>query len=505
MLIQFSYCTQLPMPTALPVIKPSSVTLMIKPVGALCNLDCSYCYYLPTKSVYDGREHKMRLDTLESIFAGYLPVAAEEVTICWQGGEPTLAGLAFFEKAVEFQNKYKRDGQRIWNAIQTNGTLIDDDWAKFMRANQCLIGISVDGPPHFHDKYRVTNRGEGSHDKVLRGLRLLQKYDVEYNILCVLNQGNVGQPEEVFKYLLNLGSRWLQFIPEIVFEPDAETGDNRLAGHCPDPLAYGQFMAKVFDLWFERYRQRVSVRMFDAVLNKLVLGQMPLCILDGGCSGQMTIEHNGDVYGCDHFVERRWQLGQIGDAQWQNNVGLDGSENIGLTIHGTGYLPNTEHEGRDIDHAGDLEEKYRSDSAGATEDGLDIEWFKRTDPQRLTHFSSRKQGNVPEKCHTCDYRQFCHGGCPEHRPHGGDRVEETVLCEGYLHIYAHAMERMEWLASFLRKGQQPPPVDVNVQAGAATDSAIGKRAPVPAGMKPKRNDPCPCGSGVKYKSCCGRA
>ncbi len=495
------------MPKSLPVIKPSSVTLMIKPVGALCNLDCEYCYYLPTKSVYDGHEHKMRLDTLESIFAGYLPLAADDVTICWQGGEPTLAGLPFFEKAVAFENRYKRPGQRVWNAIQTNGTLIDDAWAKFMRENQCLIGISIDGPPHFHDRYRVTNRGDGSHDQVLRGLRKLQQYDVEYNILCVLNQANVGHPDEVFKYLLNLGSRWLQFIPEVVFERDPETGDNKLADHCPDPLDYGRFMARVFDLWFERYRQRVSVRMFDAVLNKLVTGQMPLCILDGGCSGQITIEHNGDAYGCDHFVERRWQLAKIGQASWANNINLDGTENVGLTIHGTGYRPNDAHAGRDIDSASDIDTRY--DATGDTavadaEPALDREWFKRADAQRLTHFSARKQGNLPEKCQSCDYRQFCHGGCPEHRPHGGDRIEETILCEGYLHFYAHALERLDWLASFLRRGQQPPPVQVNQQAGAATDSAIGKRVPVPAGARVGRNDPCPCGSGMKYKSCCGR-
>jgi uncharacterized protein len=493
------------MPKSLPVIKPSSVTLMIKPVGALCNLDCEYCYYLPTKSVYDGHEHKMRLDVLESIFAGYLPLAADEVTICWQGGEPTLAGLKFFEKAIEFQHKHKREGQRVWNALQTNGTLLDDEWCKLLRENKFLVGISVDGPPHFHDHYRVTNKGEGSHDQVMRGLRLLQKYDVEYNILCVLNQRNVGHPDEVFNYLLNLGSRWLQFIPEVVFEKDPETGDNVLADHCPGPLDYGKFMTRVFDLWFERSRQRVSVRMFDAVLNKLVLGQMPLCILDGNCSGQMTIEHNGDVYGCDHFVERRWQLAQIGEEDWTNAFNADGTENVGLTIHGGGYAPNDAHAGKDIATADDVDSRYGQQTATMVIDDLDTAWFNRADASRLTTFSQRKQQNgLPEKCQTCDYQPFCYGGCPEHRPHGGDRIEATILCEGYIYFYNRCMERLEWLAGYLKMGQQPPAVQRNVDAGAATDSAIGRRQPVPAGQKVNRNAPCPCGSGRKYKQCCGR-
>jgi len=510
----------------LPVIKPSSVTLMIKPVGALCNLDCEYCYYLPTKAVYDGHEHRMTLETLEAIFAGYLPRAADEVTICWQGGEPTLAGLKFFQKAVEFQDKHKREGQRVWNALQTNGTLLNDGWCKLLRERQFLVGISIDGPAHFHDRYRVTNAGAGSHKQVMTGLRLLQRYDVEYNILCVLNRGNIDHPDEVFKHLLNLGSRWVQFIPEIVFEKDPETGRNVLASHCPDPLKYGRFMARVFDLWFERFRQRVSVRLFDSVLHKLVTGQMPLCILDGQCTGQMTIEHNGDVYGCDHFVERRWQLAQIGEPDWTNHVGIDGTEQVGLTIHGTGYAPNAAHAGLDIADAEDVDRRYsdaREAAAAAVAelDELDTAWFNRADAERLTAFGRRKQ-HLPDKCVQCQWKPFCYGGCPEHRPHGGDEPEPSVLCEGYIHFYEHAMERMQWLAGYLRRGMQPPPVELNVQAGAATDSEIGRRIPAraanqahgpngaakakagPGGARPGRNDPCVCGSGLKFKQCCGK-
>jgi len=204
----------------------------------------------------------------------------------------------------------------------------------------------------------------------------------------------------------------------------------------------------------------------------------------------VTIEHNGDVYGCGHFVERRWQLAQIGEPEWTNAVDVDGRENVGLTIHGTGYAPNEAHAGRDILNAEDVESKYAVAVADSAD--MDTAWFNRADASRLTHFSARKQGNLPEKCQTCDYRAYCHGGCPEHRPHGGDRNEEaTILCEGYLHFYRHSMDRLQWLAGYLRRGVQPPAAEINQRAGAATDSQIGKRMPVGAaaggnGRKAKR-------------------
>jgi len=196
------------------LVQPSRVTVMIKPVGALCNLDCHYCYYLPTKAIF-GSQHRMSLATLESVFASVLPRFAQDVTIAWQGGEPTLAGLDFFRKAIEFQKRYLLPGQRVNHALQTNGTLLDVEWCNFLRDNDFLIGLSLDGPAAFHDRYRLTNRGKPTASQVLRGLKLLQDNSVQYNILCVLNDRNVGQPDEIFGYLVNLGSKWLQFIPAI--------------------------------------------------------------------------------------------------------------------------------------------------------------------------------------------------------------------------------------------------------------------------------------------------
>ncbi len=489
------------MPAPLPVVEPSKMALMIKPVGALCNLDCTYCYYLPTKEVYDGHEHRMNLSTLESIFAGFLPHAGDEVTISWQGGEPTLAGLAFFEKALEFQQKHKRAGQTVNNALQTNGTLLDDAWCMFLRKHAFLIGLSMDGDAGFHDHYRKSNAGKGTHQVVYRALQLMDAHDVQYNLLCVINDRNVKHPLKVWQYLLNLGARWLQFIPCIEWEVDASgQSENRLANYAPPPDAFGEFLCTIFDRWFERHRQRVSVRLFDSVISKLVTNQMPFCILSGACSGQLTIEHNGDVFGCDHFIERRWQLAKVNQPEWRNTHGIDHHPNIGLTIHGNGYRSNDHHGGRDITSIQDIETRY----ATPAEDSLDSHWFSRSDTQRLGQFAARKQ-SLPQGCLDCEYRQYCHGGCPKHRPHGGDIPEPTILCRAYKTFYGHTLERMNWLADFIRRGQQPPPCRVNVQAGARSDSQVGRvTSKVYAGTTPGRNSPCPCGSGLKFKKCCGR-
>ena len=497
---------------SLTVLQPSRVTVMIKPVGALCNLDCHYCYYLPTKTVYDGHQHRMTLQTLEEVFGGILPEFADDVTIAWQGGEPTLAGLDFFKKALEFQEQYVRPGQRVHHALQTNGTLLDDEWCSFLREHDFLIGLSIDGPPRFHDRYRVTNQNEPSCDKVLRGMKLLQKHAVEYNILCVLNDVNVHYPDEILRYLLNLGSRWIQFIPAIEWEPDSQSNGNSLAPYSPAPAAYGKFLCRVFDMWFETYRKRVSVRLFDAVLNKLVLGEMPFCILDGACHRQMTIEHDGAVFGCDHFVERRWQLAQIGRPQWKNGIRLDGAEGVGLTIHGDGYEKSATHAGRQIETDVDVPLEISQCESGK-QTPLDTHWLGRTDTARLGEFAQRKQF-LPEKCVQCRWKPYCHGGCPKHRPQGGEVPEPTVLCEAYIMFYEHAMPRLEWLAGFLRQNQQPPDPEPAVSRRETGVKLTGRDSdPVSAmpesstqagrSAKIKRNGPCPCGSGLKYKHCHG--
>jgi len=425
----------------LPTVEPSRASLMIKPVGAACNLRCEYCYYLPVlDEVYGGKRCRMSFDTVEAIFRDYLPHAADEVTISWQGGEPTLAGLDFFKAAVGFQQQHKRPGQRVANALQTNGTLLDDDWCAFLKQHAFLIGISVDGSKHLHDHYRHDAKGGPTHARVAAGLRLLRKHGVEHNVLCVLNDQTVKHPRAVYEYITGkrgLASNWVQFIPAIewVEPPEVDPGGSasrdrspsapapRLADFCPDPGDYGRFFCEVFDLWWERDRGKVSVRLFDTVLGILVHGQPALCQLAGHCHGQITIESSGDVFGCDHFVDRRWQLGRVGGQQ---GVG------VAVTVEGGDTADN-------------------ADTAADHEPATPC-WLDALETDRLAAFSARKQ-DLPHDCDVCDYRPLCHGGCPKHRPHRGDVPEPTILCESYKAFYAHALMRLQYLGVQVANGR----------------------------------------------------
>lgn len=423
-------------------ITSGHASLMIKPVGAMCNLRCTYCYYLPMLAQWEGHARRMSYETLEHLFAGALPRWGDRVTIAWQGGEPTLAGLEFFEEALMLQRQYARPGQRVDNAIQTNGTLLDETWCRFLRKHGILVGLSLDGPERFHDHYRTSARGEPSSNTVLDAITLMRRHGVEFNVLCVLNDRNIQHPEELLGYFLNRELRWLQFIPAIEWEEDAETGDTRPAPYSPTGRAYGEFLCRLFDRWFDRHRHHLSVRLFDAVLMKLVRDEMPFCILSASCHMQLTVEHDGSVFGCDHFVEPRWRLGQIDDVDWLEQLDLD----------------------------------------------------------RLHTFAERKQ-HLPESCIQCPWLQLCHGGCPKHRPWRGDVPAPSALCEGYRMFYAHAMDRLEWLAQHLGRGQQPPPPAVS-RGGrpivAASPTAYTHTT------TPARNAPCPCGSGLKFKRCHGQ-
>ena len=403
----------------------SSASLMIKPVGAACNLDCAYCYYLDVQDdVYGGHVQRMSEATLETTLRDYIATAPDSATICWQGGEPTMAGLAFFEKAVQIQKDTQRTGQQVVHALQTNGTLLDDDWCRFFKREHFLIGISIDGGPPLHDIFRVDKDGHKTHAKVMRGLKLLRKHNVEHNILCVLHRENVKHPRHLFEHLVGLGEKWLQFIPAMEWETDAATGEPVLAPYSPRPDDYGRFMCESFDLWFDKYRDKVSVRDFDTALQRLVNGQSPLCIYSESCHRQLTIESNGDVFGCDHFVEPRWRIGHVNQA---DNGTCGTASAVSLTIHG---------------------------GTKSTEDE-DTLWPARVDYDTLSRFADRKQ-HLPDTCLNCKYFHLCHGGCPKDRPHRGDVPAASILCEGYKMFFSHTLPRLQWLAEYLRRGVQPP-------------------------------------------------
>ncbi len=399
----------------------SSASLMIKPVGAACNLDCAYCYYLDVADrIYDGKTHKMSMQTLEKTLRDYIAAAPDQATICWQGGEPTLAGLPFFEKAVEIQKDAQRDGQEVVHALQTNGTLLDDDWCRFFKREAFLIGISIDGGPPLHDKHRYDKDGSKTHAKVMRGLKLLRKHNVEHNILCVLHRENVKYPTHLFEYLIGLGETWLQFIPAIEWETDEATGEPVLAPFSPRPDDYGRFMCETFDLWFEKYRDKVSVRDFDTALHQILGNHAPLCIYSESCHRQLTIESSGDVFGCDHFVDKRWRIGHVN----KKLASVADASPVELTINGCD---------KDGNHA----------------------WPECVDYDTLGVFARRKL-DLPDSCLKCEWFNLCHGGCPKDRPHRGDKPEASILCKGYKMFFSHAIMRLQWLAEYLARGVQPP-------------------------------------------------
>ncbi|MEQ9461229.1 MAG: radical SAM protein [Phycisphaeraceae bacterium] len=406
------------------------VTLMLKPVGAGCNLRCHYCYYLPTAG--DGGVRRMGEGTLEAMLAGYLPRAGDAVTLSWQGGEPTLAGLAWFERMVELVERHRRPTQRVVHALQTNGTLLDERWCRFLREQKVLVGISMDGLGEDHDHYRTMADGSGSYERVEWGLRLLRRHGVEHNVLVVLSDRNVVRPLAVWRELMRLGVDWVQFIPAVEWlspEESERAGRHdagwsggarlddwrgwQLASFSPDAEAYGAFLCAVFDEWFVKHRTRVSVRVFDSVLQTLVHGVAAECTYSDSCSSQLTVEHDGTVYGCDHYVEPRWRLGDVGEP-------------VALTVDG--------------------EEAERDEGEN---------WWDRLDGERLAGFGMRKLA-LGAECRSCRWLRLCYGGCPKHRPARGGITGPTVLCAGYRRLFEHTMERFEWLAGYLKEGQLPP-------------------------------------------------
>jgi uncharacterized protein len=290
---------------------PRITSLLVKPASAVCNLDCAYCFYLdreadPYKALPARR---MTLETLERLVDAYLFYSYPESMFAFQGGEPTLAGLPFFEKLIEFEQRYGRGGS-VGNAIQTNGILLDKDWCALFRAYDWLVGISLDGPEEAHDRYRLNRAGHGTWKRVMESVELLKREAVEFNVLCVVSQANVGQPKELYRFFRKLGIDNLQFIPLAEFD---EHGEPR--PYTVLPGQYGRFLCELFDAWWPD-RRKVRVRFFDNVAEALA-GQKPgSCTLHRTCDSYAVVEYNGDVYPCDFFVESSWKLGNIMLDSW---------------------------------------------------------------------------------------------------------------------------------------------------------------------------------------------
>lgn len=420
--------------------RPRAFHVMTKPIGPLCNLDCTYCFYLRKETRYpdaqtDKPSWRMSDEVLESYVKQYIEAQqVPEVHFAWQGGEPTLLGVDFFRKAVELQKHYRKPGMVIHNAFQTNGTLLDDEWCKFLKANHFLIGISIDGPHEIHDTYRVNKGQKPTYDHVIRGLKLMQQYDVQHNVLCVVNNHNSSYPLEVYRHYKELGERFFQFIPAIEFLPEGGVTDWSVR-----PEAYGDFLCRIFDEWVIQDVGECFVQIIDVALRAWCGLDPGLCVFSPTCGTAMALEHNGDLYSCDHYVTDHNLLGNLLETPLTELVGQP------------------------------LQRKFGRD----------------------------KKDTLPQYCRDCEVRFACNGGCPKNRfietPDGEPGL--NYLCAGYKRFFNHIDPAMKYMAAEIRN-QRPP---ANVMQWMRS-----RRLPQEALTTIGRNDPCPCGSGKKYKACCGR-
>jgi len=359
---------------------PRIQSLLIKPVSAVCNLDCEYCFYLDREAdpYRDLPARLMPEELLARLVDQYLFYSFPASVFAWQGGEPMLAGLSFFGKAVEFQRRFGGGGQSVSNAIQTNGVLLDDAWCALFREYNFLVGISLDGPEDVHDRYRWNKGRQGTWRQVMRGVEALRRNKVEFNVLCVVSQANVGQARALYEWFRRGGFDFIQYIPLAEFDAHGAPLLFALA-----PEQYGRFLVETFDCWWPD-RRKVRVRFFDNILEALA-GQLPgNCAMHRTCDSYVVIEHNGDVYPCDFFVEREWKLG---------NIATDSFPEIARR-------------------------------------------------RRRAEFAAKKA--LPrEECARCEFETLCHGGCPKLR-HGPRRdfADLDYFCAAYKMLFAHALPRL---------------------------------------------------------------
>ena len=291
---------------------PRITSLLIKPASAVCNLDCAYCFYLDREAdpYRELPARRMSDETLERLVDSYLFYSYPQSVFAFQGGEPTLAGLAFFEKLVALQERYGRPGQAVSNALQTNALLLDESWCDLFRSYHWLVGVSLDGPEEVHDRYRFNKAGHGSWKRVMQSVELLKKRKVDFNILCVLSQANISEPRALYRFFKSLGVDNLQFIPLAEFHADGSPMPFTIT-----PEQYGRFLVELFDVWWPDRRQ-MRIRCFDNLAEALA-GQKPgACTMHETCDSYCVVEYNGDVYPCDFFVESRWKLGNLHLDSW---------------------------------------------------------------------------------------------------------------------------------------------------------------------------------------------
>lgn len=392
--------------------------LLAKPTGAICNLGCTYCFFLSKEHLYDEHESPLMDDTtLESYIRQLFETSSEQVEVAWQGGEPMLRGLDFFRRSVELAEHYRKPHQRILHTLQTNGTLINDEWAIFLKQHNYLVGLSIDGPKEIHNAYRVDKKGEGSFDEVIQGWNILQKCGVDTNILCTIHDANADYPLEVYRFFRDeLGAQHIQFIPIVERAtpqslPLANLGwgggkgkdrplykqeGNLVTQRSVEAKKFGSFLIAIFDEWVKKDVGTVFIRTFDDALGSW-FGMHNSCIISPTCGAAITMEHNGDVYSCDHFVEPNYFLGNLKETPLETLI---------------------------------TSEKQR-------------------------HFGNDKYDSLPQYCLECPVLFACYGECPRNRFITTPKGEEGLnyLCEGYKAFFTHIDNPMKTMVNLLRSGR----------------------------------------------------
>jgi uncharacterized protein len=404
-----------------------------KPAGSICNLDCHYCYYLKKKHLYPKSESfRMPEGILEKYIVQHINASPEHVIrFSWHGGEPTVLGLDYFRKIVALQHKHQSANQRITNGIQTNGILLDEDWCRFLATEGFVVGLSLDGPQEMHDRYRVTKDQKPTHEQTMRGYKLLQQHQIDCDILCVVHAHNVRHPTQVYRFFTQINAQYVTFLPLVEPQPDIE---GSVSSRTVPAEAWGAFLCTIFDEWMSQDIGRIKVQIFEEASRTAFNQDHSLCIFRPTCGDVPVIEHNGDFFSCDHFVDIEHNLGNIQETP--------------------------------------LVELLESPEQRA--------------------FGQAKLETLPRYCQACDVRAMCNGGCPKNRflrtPDGEAGL--NYLCAGYKRFFSHCRPFITEVAAVWSRQSPERQMPVAQAANARSRPKTG------------RNDPCPCGSGLKYKKCC---
>lgn len=353
-------------------------SLLIKPTSADCNLRCTYCFYLEKLLLYpETKIHRMSDATLEKLISLYMSTPQKPYTFGWQGGEPTLMGLDFFKKVVKLQKKYAKPGSMISNGLQTNGTLINESLARFLSEYNFLVGVSIDGPRYIHDHYRKTASGRGSFTRVMKGIELLKKNNVEFNILVLVNDFNVDKAKEIYHFLVDMGFYFHQYIPCVEFDSNGSLKYFSINGE-----QWGRFLIELFNQWYPRDINRISIRLFDSIINRLTGRSTSMCSMENNCNHYLVIEHNGDVYPCDFFVRKELKLGNIASNSFDEILNSDTYIDFGKAKSQYSFL-----------------------------------------------------------CNSCPYLKFCYGDCLKHRNYiTGQSRKLSTLCSGWKMFYGSTLD-----------------------------------------------------------------